>query len=415
MLTEPNSPKSHYLHTVNVEESSFIPVLRSRYSPEAEEYIELHYADYAVPFPKSKLAPFRSLSSNISDEDVSIQVPAPSRDAFFAFYSFLFNHDYPPELMQITTPYLTATVARGPPSIATSRADDPAYLINDVRMFVLGSQMSFPELRNKALERLYSMRELHSDPMAMLEEIYDWSRIENTEDRDALRKWAREFLSKEAEGSGHANILLLQQSEHWKDRFTELRKSSETFDIDCSTTEEDLLLSKALKVLGTEEDSDEDGTEETSDDDDEQGKLGDISFAELDVLRRTFPEVYSKLLEKYDADRKAKRRKEKEEQHQQQRRDDDDHGSDDAVNTSHEANLSSCIHRCAHCHIAPSPSSSSSLAHHGQDGRCVARDPLILEKQSIPGHRVTMPSIFAKFDPLDLNKNYALARLRYAP
>ncbi|EEP80055.1 predicted protein [Uncinocarpus reesii 1704] len=355
-------PKSHYFHTIKADKFSFTPVLRTRYPAGSGEYVELHYADYAVPFPRSKLTVFESLQPRISKEN-TVKVPVASKRPFCTFYSFLFKQDYPPELVQTTTPYFTPSATQGPPSIRDFRADDPAYLVNDIQMFALGSQMSFAELRNKAFERLYSMGETHNDPMAVFEEIYGDNTIENQGDKDTLRKWARDFLSKQVDESGKTNICILQQSEQWKNRLAEFRKVNELFDVDCSKVEEDLLLNKALKALEKEEkkEKNEDGKRNCE-------EIGGLSLDELEALHDAFPEIHSRLLDKHEADQKAKEQKEKEKEKEKGKEKDGGKSKENAT-AKDDKEPSTCNHNCTHCHNA------SLVSHHGKDVACIAHDP----------------------------------------
>ncbi|TPX20861.1 hypothetical protein DIZ76_016758 [Coccidioides immitis] len=355
-------PKSHYLHTAQVDKASFVPVLRTRYPASLEGYVELHFANFAVPFPRSKLTPFESISSNIPQGNVSINVPAPSNHLFFAFYSFLLNEDYPPELVRVSTPYLTTTTARGPPSIATFHPNTPAYLVNDIQMFVLGSRMAFDELKEKALERLYSMSETHNDPMAVLEEIYNEADLEKEEHKNTLRNWARAFLAKKIEKSGETNILILQKSEQWKDRFMGLRKKNQLFNKDCSETEDDLLLNKALEALEKGEKKDQDGEDGKKDD---TKQLGGLTPRELESLCQCFPEIFNQLVEQCEAEKRAKDEKEKRKK-EKEKQDQDEKA--EAKEKDKEEKPLSCAHQCSHYHTSPSP------AFHGQEHPYVSHD-----------------------------------------
>ncbi|KAI1951360.1 hypothetical protein LOZ12_002493 [Ophidiomyces ophidiicola] len=343
-------PKTHYLHTVKSEKSSFTPILRTRYHLASQDFVELHYANYAIPFPKKQLASFASLKSQVSKENALLKISANSQPIFFAFYQFLLNQDYPPEIVKITTPYVTATTSCGPPSISTFQADDPAYLLKDIQMFTLGSQLAFSELRNKALEKLYLLSEMHSDPMAVLEEIYNKG-ISNEEDLRVLRKWVQDFLSKQPENTENTNLSILKQSGLWKDRFTGLRAKSKLFDLDCSKTEEDLLLGKAIRALGS------DG-QEKSKKVNETKKPVDLSLNELGDLSKIYPDVYAKLVETYEARRKDKEEKENEKKEKEKDKDKDkdkDNDKDkgkqkekDVRNSKDEGTLL-CVSKCAHC------------------------------------------------------------------
>jgi hypothetical protein len=92
----------------------------------------------------------------------------------------------------------------------------------------------------------------HNDPIAALEEIYDDSSTIGEEDKNTLRSWVRDFLSKARPGSEITNILILEQDQKWSRRFVALRRRFGVFAADCATVQEDLVVKKAVSRIGNE-------------------------------------------------------------------------------------------------------------------------------------------------------------------
>ncbi|KAK2745384.1 hypothetical protein FQN57_003727 [Myotisia sp. PD_48] len=298
-------PKSHYLHTADVKKSKFDPVLRTQYPSPPSEFVEFHYDSYAVPFPRSKLKKYSSLIANLQDGNI-LSIPAKSKTVFFAFYSYIKSGDYPPELVTITTPYFTAAKADGPPSISTYLPDAENYLALDVQMFNLASTLKFPELRDKALERMRSMSETHADPIAVLEEIYG-KNIKNEEDKNQLRAWARDFLLKLHQGSDLINLQILEQSEQWGERFSKLAGQDSLFRSDCDVVIKDWITNRALLFIGATK-------KESSKDEDGASVKKFLSNSDLEFLQQHNPAIsvlYQEEKRKRDKEKKTDVKKQK--------------------------------------------------------------------------------------------------------
>ncbi|KMP09037.1 hypothetical protein CISG_06867 [Coccidioides immitis RMSCC 3703] len=206
------------------------------------------------------------------------------------------------------------------------------------------------------------MSETHNDPMAVLEEIYNEADLEKEEHKNTLRNWARAFLAKKIEKSGETNILILQKSEQWKDRFMGLRKKNQPFNKDCSETEDDLLLNKALEALEKGEKKDQDGEDGKKDD---TKQLGGLTPRELEILCQCFPEIFNQLVEQCEAEKRAKDEKEKRKK-EKEKQDQDEKA--EAKEKDKEEKPLSCAHQCSHYHTSPSP------AFHGQEHPYVSHD-----------------------------------------
>ncbi|KAK2879417.1 hypothetical protein FQN49_000906 [Arthroderma sp. PD_2] len=285
-------PISHYIHVVNLEKQKLYPTLRTQYGSPPSDYIELHYGSYAIPFPRSKLRRDCSLASKLREDVNFLNIPAPSHQIFFAFYAYLLNGDYPPELVKATSPYLMATKAQGPPLISTYSPENDNYLVTDIKMFSLASMLDFSDLRDNAAERMYSLSETHANPILVLEEIYN-SATRSDDDRNRLRRWVLEFLAKGNSQSGLTNLDILQ-AEQWGNKLSKLRKESGLFNMDYIAALESLVIKKAFACIHAnsgEISTTKQPTEPPA------GHGGKLSPAESEVLRQVHPEI-SKLYEK---------------------------------------------------------------------------------------------------------------------
>ncbi|KAM5445460.1 hypothetical protein MaudCBS49596_007519 [Microsporum audouinii] len=287
-------PKSHYIHVVDIGNQRFTPVLRTQYHSSPKDYVELHYENFAVPFLRSNLRKDCSLASKLSEDVNFLNIPAPSHQIFCAFYSYLLNGDYPPELVKVTSPYLTTTTAQGPPIILTYAPEIENYLATDIRMFSLASMLDFSDLRNSAMERMYSLSETHANPISIFDEIYN-SPTRNDDDRNRLRRWVLEFLAKAtSSNSGFTNLDILQ-AEQWRGNLTKLREKNGLFNIDYTAALENLVLEKAFACI-TAHSGENRKTEESTETPGQPGTRGNLSPSELELLRQIHPEI-SKLYE----------------------------------------------------------------------------------------------------------------------
>ncbi|EFE42532.1 hypothetical protein TRV_02729 [Trichophyton verrucosum HKI 0517] len=286
-------PKSHYIHVVDLVKQRFTPVLRSQYRYRPKDYIELHYENYAVPFLRSGLRKDCSLASKISEDVNFLNIPAPSHQIFCAFYSYLLNGDYPPELVKITSPYITARNAEGPPLILTYVPELENFLATDIRMFSLASMLDFSDLRDSAMHRMHSLSETHANPISILQEIYN-SPTRNDDDRDGLRRWVLEFLPKGGKERGFTNIDVLQTGQ-WSDSLAKLRKENGLFNMDYSTAFESLVLEKASAYINAYNEASR-ATGHAAGNPSETFNLGTLSSEELELLRQVHPQM-SKLYE----------------------------------------------------------------------------------------------------------------------
>ncbi|EGD97492.1 hypothetical protein TESG_04900 [Trichophyton tonsurans CBS 112818] len=286
-------PKSHYIHDVDLVKQRFTPVLRSQYRYRPKDYIELHYENYAVPFLRSDLRKDCSLASKISEDVNFLNIPAPSHQIFCAFYSYLLNGDYPPELVKITSPYITARNAEGPPLILTYVPELENFLATDIRMFSLASMLDFSDLRDSAMHRMHSLSETHANPILILQEIYN-SSTRNDDDRDRLRRWVLEFLPKGGKERGFTNIDVLQTGQ-WSDGLAKLRKENGLFNMDYSTAFESLVLEKASACINAYNEASR-ATGQAAGNPSETFNIGTLSSEELELLRQVHPQM-SKLYE----------------------------------------------------------------------------------------------------------------------
>jgi hypothetical protein len=211
-----------------------------------DEEIELHYSSYAIAFARKKLKTFSFCEA--CDGKPALAVPAPSDAIFFAFYAFLLNGDYPPELAPTTSPYYDTAKSNGPPSIAGFKPDDPLYLITDIRVYIFACRMSFSELKRKALDRMWAMSLTHNNPITVLEEIYGDNGLSH-QDVEALQHWSLVFLRKVDAGTKLANIIALQQSGQWSEPLQALRRKNFDLNRACVLALRCLVLDKAIRTI----------------------------------------------------------------------------------------------------------------------------------------------------------------------
>ncbi|EFR04723.1 hypothetical protein MGYG_07731 [Nannizzia gypsea CBS 118893] len=287
-------PKSHYIHVVDIGQQSFTPVLRTQYPYQPKDYIELHYKNYAAPFLRSDLRKDCSLASKLSEEVNFLNIPAPSHQIFCALYSYLLNGDYPPELVKITSPYITARNAEGPPVILTYIPEVENFLATDIRMFSLASMLDFSDLRDSAMERMHSLSETHANPISILQEIYN-NPTRNDDDRDRLRRWVLEFLPKGGTERGFTNIDVLQTGQ-WREGLAKLRKENGLFNMDYSTACESLVLEKASACINAFNEASRTAGQAAGNNTGDPLNNGPLSPEELELLRQVHPQM-SKLYE----------------------------------------------------------------------------------------------------------------------
>ena len=217
------------------------------------DYVELHYSTYAVPFPRRNLHNFPSLIQKLAKakESSILAVPKAPMPIFLALHSYLYTFEYSPSLKPVTSAPSTFGGKAGPPVIEALKSGEPPYLLTDIQVYALASKMAFAELRAKALARLYAQSMTRNDPMAALEKIYQGKDIEVEEDKQALRSWARSFLSRSHSDGQATNMEILQKSEQWKSRFAALRLKGGEFLADCDVANEGIAFKTAfMKIVG---------------------------------------------------------------------------------------------------------------------------------------------------------------------
>jgi hypothetical protein len=108
--------------------------------------------------------------------------------------------------------------------------------------------MSFPELKRKALDRMWAMSLTHNNPITVLEEIYGDNGLSN-QDVEALQHWSLVFLRKFDTATKLANILVLQQSAQWSEPLQALRRKNFDLNHACVLALRCLVLEKAVRTI----------------------------------------------------------------------------------------------------------------------------------------------------------------------
>ncbi|KAF2788295.1 hypothetical protein K505DRAFT_196541, partial [Melanomma pulvis-pyrius CBS 109.77] len=209
--------------------------------------VEFIFQDRAILVPAAKVDPFLSIRRAF-DKTKSRFLIVPEeidKETFMRLLELLHLGRYSPDISAVCAPG-----SKGPPVIKPLQIDSLPYLLTDVRMFKLGVEFRFEEVKAIALERLNRQYITREDPVSVLKAIYDWA----DPDPD-LRAWAKGFLTKGPEGDwldpgmgvgmGGAvgrmqyeppNLVKLDQDMGFKTRFRDLVECSSALHIDVLKT-----------------------------------------------------------------------------------------------------------------------------------------------------------------------------------
>ena len=122
--------------------------------------------------------------------------------------------------------------------------------MTEIGTFILGCKMKFEELKDKAEKRMFAMRVLRENPIAVLDAIYSVEGIDQEDKNSKLRLWARCFLRKRDPKTKELNAFVLSRlAGQWTADFENLQKTHRALGMDYRTVFEVELLSRVLETL----------------------------------------------------------------------------------------------------------------------------------------------------------------------
>ena len=240
-------PIAQFVHVMNSDMMQLVPVQRnSAAAMSASDCKEFHFEGQAVQVPNSSIGKFPSLVSSFRSRlsQYLIVPPETTEDVFLAFYSFLMKGDYAPALSP-STDY--GIQAHGPPKLLPLDEKRIKHLLEDVRVYKLGSALRFDEIKEHALKRLWANTTTQTNPMDAIEEIYqndannhESKSIAETSEKKVqgpeweLRRWVSALLSVVVSSSPlQTNLDILSSKDPYKSRFDALRNKGGEFLQDC--------------------------------------------------------------------------------------------------------------------------------------------------------------------------------------
>ena len=205
--------------------------------------MELHFQSKAYPITKAEFAGlFFKPPGSI------LMVPSDSLLEFRSLKSFLSRRDYEPDIRDRQDRYSTVT-RQGPPQIVERSVSDRSHIPIDIGAYRLAKEMSFEDLRQHALTRLYAQATTTDDPCHVLELIYH-TLARKHRDKD-LRDWVKEWLkvpTKHPLSIKFANNLqILQKHVDYKSKYVKLREKGSEMITDIDLVEADLAMAKSSK------------------------------------------------------------------------------------------------------------------------------------------------------------------------
>ena len=262
-LTPLNSPITQYFHSYNPDATSlskkYKPILRSSYTSIGIPYIEIQFAERAVPVPQACLGGNSSLSQR--KNGAVLKLETKDEAAFADLYMFLTKGRYEaasgvgnanlllqaPGAVVDVLPNGLAILDQGA-AMNFGRIVPAAAkpMLADVRAYRVGATLEIPELQHHALQRLWNWGTTTENPVHVLEYLYHGTPIAEagkkdkdndrkekkgggggglTEPDELLRHWCREWMkAKEDRQGGKSNLEIIKDPMRWGAVFRTLRE-----------------------------------------------------------------------------------------------------------------------------------------------------------------------------------------------
>ncbi|MCJ1404352.1 hypothetical protein MMC11_007577 [Xylographa trunciseda] len=242
-------PLSQYFHSFSQHTGKAVPQLRTTYKT-SEKYIEFHFQDRAFPIPLPHGTAPPSLSDRIKSSSV-FKVPGNDEDTFKRLISFVEAGDYKPSGSERQPD----TSLLGPPAIVEYNASSKAFLLVDIKVYRLGLDLDFKELKALALRYLSDQYQSDEDPCAVLEYIYHGGPTKEAQEEakkvmvkhpdTALRDWVKAWLKVPCGPPFFDNLGILQKHPLWVEKYSKLRERGSELVTDIDSVEKELVQKRA--------------------------------------------------------------------------------------------------------------------------------------------------------------------------
>ncbi|MCJ1379952.1 hypothetical protein MMC17_003055 [Xylographa soralifera] len=241
-------PLSQYYHIFSNHTGKAVPQLRTTYGS-SEKYIEFHFQDRAfrVLLPQGTAQP--SLGDRIKSNPV-FKVPGDDEETFKRLLSFIETGDYKTGGSE-RQPKASSTSRPGPPVIVEYNANSKAFLLVDIKVYRLGMEIEFKELKTLALQNLSHQCQTDEDPCAALEYVYHGGPVKETKGEakkttikppdSALRDWVKAWLKVPCGSPFFDNLGILQKHPLWAEKYSKLRERGSELVTDIDSIEKELM------------------------------------------------------------------------------------------------------------------------------------------------------------------------------
>ncbi|MCJ1433169.1 hypothetical protein MMC27_002528 [Xylographa pallens] len=245
-------PLSQYFHIYSNLTGKAVAQLRTTYKT-SEKYVEIHFQNRAFPvrLPQGTAPP--SLSDRIKSSPV-FKVSGDDEETFKRLLSFIETGDYKPSGSE-RQPKASSTSRLGPPSIVEYDASSKPFLLVDIKVYRLGLDLDFLELKTVALRNLSQQYQTDEDPCAVLEHVYHGGPVKATKGNaekimikhpdNALRDWVKAWLKVPCGPPFFDNLGILQKHPSWAEKYSKLRERGSELVTDIDSIEKELMQKRA--------------------------------------------------------------------------------------------------------------------------------------------------------------------------
>ncbi|MCJ1317863.1 hypothetical protein MMC15_003190 [Xylographa vitiligo] len=245
-------PLSQYFHVYSNHTGKAVAQLRTTYKT-SEKFVEFQFQNRAFPvlLPPGTAPP--SLSDKIKSSPV-LKVSGDDEETFKRLLSFLETGDYRPSGSE-RQPRVSSISRLGPPAIVEYDANSKAFLLIDAKVYRLGMDVDFLELKTLAIRNLFHQNQTNEDPCAVLECIYhgdpvkeitgEAKKITIKHPDNTLRDWVKAWLKVPCSSPFFDNLGILQKHPLWAEKYSKLRERGSELVTDIDSIERELVPKRA--------------------------------------------------------------------------------------------------------------------------------------------------------------------------
>ncbi|MCJ1283953.1 hypothetical protein MMC26_003284 [Xylographa opegraphella] len=247
-------PLSQYFHIYSNNTGKAAAQLRTTFKTSGK-CVEFHFQNRAFPvhLPQDTAPP--SLSDKIKSNSV-FQVSGDDEETFKRLLSFIETGEYKPSGCD-RQPMAFSINLPGPPTIVEHNASSKSFILVDIKVYRLGMELDYLELKTLALRNLFHQDQTDEDPCAILEYIYhggplkeikvDSKKLPIKHPDNALRDWVKAWLKVPCGSPFFDNLGILQKHPLWAEKYTKLRERGSELITDIDSIERELMQKRAYR------------------------------------------------------------------------------------------------------------------------------------------------------------------------